>query len=234
MYNLGLICYKEGALDGAIDRYKSAIKLDPKFADAHYNLGLACYKRSFYPEAIEAYLGLLELKPDYENGHSGLGLVYMRLNRSKEALEAFQKELSLYPHNPYTHVYLGETYLEMKEDRRALDHFRQALRDGPPQNGERIRTQIASIERRLEGREGEGLLPGEVGAIPPWGQGVGSSLGAFQGRFLILLNSRLRWVTLRMISGIHHDHRPSHVEQNRRPETRGRNSPPPEPITPQA
>jgi tetratricopeptide (TPR) repeat protein len=45
LVNVGNLLLEAGDLSGAIERFETAIRLDPDYADAHHNLGIA-YKRA--------------------------------------------------------------------------------------------------------------------------------------------------------------------------------------------
>ncbi len=64
-------------MDEAIACFKTAIELDPKFAEAHYNLGLAMYGKGQVDEAIACYNKAIELDPKYAVAHNNLGVALL-------------------------------------------------------------------------------------------------------------------------------------------------------------
>jgi len=51
---LGTVYFRQGTLDQAIERYRKALELAPRFLECSYDLGVACHHRGLMPEAISA------------------------------------------------------------------------------------------------------------------------------------------------------------------------------------
>jgi Flp pilus assembly protein TadD len=61
--NTGIAQLKEGKIDTAIERFESAIKLDPMNAQAHYNLAKALRQKGQRAAAQAAYQKAIRLDP---------------------------------------------------------------------------------------------------------------------------------------------------------------------------
>jgi tetratricopeptide (TPR) repeat protein len=63
IYNLALALYQQGKLEEAIQNYKKAIEINPKYDRAYYNLALALYQQGKLEEAIQNYKKAIEINP---------------------------------------------------------------------------------------------------------------------------------------------------------------------------
>src|SRR4030088_1213637 len=80
-----------GELDGAVEKYRRCIELDPEFFDGWHALGMALMKVGRFPEAIEAGKKATELPPNDQIGWTSLSLFYNRNGDIKEAKAAGTK-----------------------------------------------------------------------------------------------------------------------------------------------
>jgi len=80
-------------LNEAIAAFRSAIEVDPNFAEAHNNLGNALRELGRLAEAEEHLRQALTLKADYAEAHNNLGVVLVKARRLPEALAAYERAL---------------------------------------------------------------------------------------------------------------------------------------------
>ncbi len=80
--------------------YRSALQLDPKFADAHFNYGnlLASLERG--DEALRAFLACLDANPVHVEAHVNLGNLLLQNGRFEPAAAHFQQAVQLRPSEP--------------------------------------------------------------------------------------------------------------------------------------
>ena len=69
---------------------KKAIKLNPKFAEAHYVLGQAQKTLEQSENAIKSFKKALQLKPGFPEAYIGLGNIYLRQGLVKKGLHMKQ------------------------------------------------------------------------------------------------------------------------------------------------
>ncbi len=81
-YNMGNYLWKLIRRPEAIEEYKTAISIDPKYTKAYYGLGFLLDQESRWDEAIEAYGALLAITPDDLDAKRALDGV---MNRRQEA-----------------------------------------------------------------------------------------------------------------------------------------------------
>jgi len=118
-------------LQEAIDAYRQALRINPKYAHAWNNLGGAYVYMQRYTEAIEAYLQALRIVPEDAKVWSNLGVAYDGLQRYTEAIEAQRHALSINPEQAITWGGLAITYDHMQRYAEAIEAARQALRIDP-------------------------------------------------------------------------------------------------------
>jgi tetratricopeptide (TPR) repeat protein len=61
--NLGIVRQRQGDINDAIKRFRRAIEIDPRLAQAHFNLGQALNAHGRMSEAAECYKRTLLLEP---------------------------------------------------------------------------------------------------------------------------------------------------------------------------
>jgi len=92
-YYLGRIANNEGDYAAAVRDLQTALKYDPKFADAYAELGLIHLKQRQYPEAEDALQKALHLNPDSYAANLNLMVLYQRTKdpRAKAQAERFEE-----------------------------------------------------------------------------------------------------------------------------------------------
>lgn len=65
-YNIGILLFKNGQIDIAVDYLNKCISLDPNSVDGHYQLGLANLNKGEMEEAKKNFEKVIELAPDSE------------------------------------------------------------------------------------------------------------------------------------------------------------------------
>lgn len=107
----------DSGLEAAIEKYKEAIELDPRFAVAHADLAMT-YGRLYAlrrdPAALDLARGncevALRLDPNLVEGHLALASVLQQKGDEQGALDQIGKALALDPSNPRTLVWQAQIY----------------------------------------------------------------------------------------------------------------------------
>jgi tetratricopeptide (TPR) repeat protein len=145
----GIAYHQLMQLDAAMKRYRRAIRLDAKYAEAINNLGTVYYAEKQYGKATGTYKHALKLAPASASIYSNLGTAYFAEKKYKEAWEAYNTAFQLDPevfehHNAYGvllqertveerakfHYYLAKIYAKQGQNDRALQYIRKALEEG--------------------------------------------------------------------------------------------------------
>ncbi|MFC1532364.1 tetratricopeptide repeat protein [Thermodesulfobacteriota bacterium] len=100
--NMGLVFYRKGEYDKAIECYIKALKEFPSSASYYANLGLAYEALNRWQEAIKAYQRSVQYEPDYPPPYFRLGTLYYRQNRNGEASNVLRKFLVMVKEGPET------------------------------------------------------------------------------------------------------------------------------------
>ena len=131
--SLGVLYLGLGQIDQAVERFRKAIELDPKFADAYFHLGTALAEVRRWEDAVTSYRTALALPtltvPDYAN--QNLGLALFHLKRYREAEQALRLAIGLDPGLQGAYYHLGLVLAAESRKEEAKAAFRQARKLGP-------------------------------------------------------------------------------------------------------
>ena len=125
-------------LDAAIEKYKDAVELDPRYAIAYAKLAIA-YCRMY---AIRRDPGALDLaRGNYERaltldsrlveGHLAVAAVLEQTGDAQGALDEYAKALKTDPANPRTLVWQAQLYRRLNRPEDAERIFERVLKDRP-------------------------------------------------------------------------------------------------------
>jgi tetratricopeptide (TPR) repeat protein/tRNA A-37 threonylcarbamoyl transferase component Bud32 len=128
----------DSRLDAAIEQYKQAIDLDPRYAVAHARLALA-YTRLYairrIPEALDlAYRNCqvaLSLNPGLAETHLALAWVFQETGNNQGALNEIDRALSLDPSSRQALVWQAQIYARLNRWEDAEKTFHRALKEHP-------------------------------------------------------------------------------------------------------
>jgi tetratricopeptide (TPR) repeat protein len=95
--NTGIALLSLGRHEEALEAYRQAIKLDPKYISPYNNLGNVLRFLGRDEEAIKAYQKAISIDPKYVTPYNGLGNALRSLGRHEEALEAYRQAIKLDP-----------------------------------------------------------------------------------------------------------------------------------------
>lgn len=125
-------------LDPAIEKYKQAIEIDPRYAVAQARLAWA-YLRSYGLHRDPAALTLaglncksaIQLDPNLVDAHLGLFSVYRQTGDDEGATREMSKALSLDPSNEHTLTYQADFYASANQWDKAEETFNRVLQLRP-------------------------------------------------------------------------------------------------------
>ena len=119
---------EEGKSPEAIDAYKIAIRLDPKFAPAHRGLGDAYFNSGKWEEGLAAYKEQVRLEPNSAQAQYDLGYAYNAMGRHGEAFAPLVRATTLDPSYAEAHYGIGYAYLRGTDLEKSLSYFKSAIR----------------------------------------------------------------------------------------------------------
>jgi tetratricopeptide (TPR) repeat protein len=125
--NLGRALKDKGDVEGAIRRYRSALRIDPNYALAHYNLGAALKARGKVEEAIACFRRAIALDPKLAMAHNNLGIALSGKGQVDEAIACFRKAIEIDPKYANAHNGLGVALHDKGKEDEAIACFHRAI-----------------------------------------------------------------------------------------------------------
>jgi serine/threonine protein kinase/Tfp pilus assembly protein PilF len=124
----------DSGLNGAIEKYKQAVDLDPRYAAAYAKLGTA-YCRLASVTHDPAALALarrnseasLALNPNLVDGHAAMAAVLQQTGDNQGAFKEFSRALALDPSDPRTLVWQAQLYTKLNRWQDAERTLRRVL-----------------------------------------------------------------------------------------------------------
>ncbi len=125
-YNFGLLLYREGEVDRAIQQYQAALRLQPS-PRVYNDLAVAFNDIGLTDKAIELLQIAIRMRPDFADAHNNLGVAYISKGSYGKAVEHLKIAASLAPSFSGTYSNLGISYegLGMRDD--AIRNYEKAL-----------------------------------------------------------------------------------------------------------
>ena len=93
----GMNAYREGDIDGAIEKLQEGLKVDPLSFQLHYHLGLLQGRRDLVFDAIHQLETATELQPRNFSALKNLAVLYQRAGFKHKAIEMWERALSAAP-----------------------------------------------------------------------------------------------------------------------------------------
>ena len=114
MFQAGSIeLFKKQHPNEAIQYYKKALEIDPRYVEALDNIAVCYRKIGDYSNAEEYYKKSIEIYPKGEMAHINLGLVYETIGKFEKALCEYNYVKQINSNNPESYYGLAVTYLKM-------------------------------------------------------------------------------------------------------------------------
>ena len=115
----------------AIELYRQATQLRPKYTEAYSGLGLALHNAGRSDEAVEAFNEAISLEPDYPKTYNSLAITLATQGKIPEAIQAFSEAIRLDPDYAYAHKNLAKVLAGEGRIAEATEHLREAVRADP-------------------------------------------------------------------------------------------------------
>ena len=126
-YNLGVYYGQHDRIEDAIDRYRTAVRLRPKYIEAQMNLGLALMKQEAYKGALTAFNNAVRYKPDHGPAYMNRAVLLRNLDRLEDAVTDNLQAVALLPDNAKAKFNLGATYGNLERYAEAIDVYTSVL-----------------------------------------------------------------------------------------------------------
>lgn len=131
LHNLGLIAWKRGELDTALEKVERAVTFAPNAAVYLNSLGEIQRMRGEFDRAEEILLRALTIQPEMAMAHNNLGMLYQSQGRFAESITAFNQAVHLLPEMFMAHYNLGISLKEINRLDASIAAYRRALELDP-------------------------------------------------------------------------------------------------------
>jgi tetratricopeptide (TPR) repeat protein len=129
--NLGVALMAEQRYADAAHALRQAIRIHPKFADAHMNLGLALLKDGKRLEATESLRRAVAIRPEFADAHYNLGKSLVDTGRCDLAVASFKEALRLRDSHAASTYNLGKCQAVLGQIDDAISTLRRAVKADP-------------------------------------------------------------------------------------------------------
>ena len=96
-FEAGLELQEQGQLEGAVQEYNEAIRLDPELADAYVLRGDLYRQAGHFEQALQDYNEGIRLGSSQAGVYSGRASTYLALDQAQRAIEDFDEAVRLDP-----------------------------------------------------------------------------------------------------------------------------------------
>jgi protein O-mannosyl-transferase len=128
---MGTSLMKKGDLDGAINNFQEALKIEPENINAHVSMGLALgYKRNF-DGAITHFRAAIKINPRIPEIYNSLAVALAYTGRTDEAIAQLNKALEINPRFAKAHNTWGVMLAKSGKMEEGIDHLRKAIEIDP-------------------------------------------------------------------------------------------------------
>lgn len=127
LYDDGLAHYRNGKFSEAERALKKAIKLNPRFPDAHNDLANVYLKKGRLKESFNEYRKALGFAPDHPMLLNNIGNVLLAQRDCKQALKWFNRAIDQDPNNAVSHCNLGSALRGLGDNAGAASSYRRAI-----------------------------------------------------------------------------------------------------------
>lgn len=129
--DLGL-CYKRlGEYDSAVEKFKEALRRDPRNTIAAYNLAHTYALAGRTEEAMVGFRRTLQISPYESKALTGLGIAYQLRGDMKQAMAEYESALQINPSDWTALANLGSASLSRGNSDRAIAYLKRALEINP-------------------------------------------------------------------------------------------------------
>ncbi|MDT8317217.1 MAG: tetratricopeptide repeat protein [bacterium] len=130
-FNRGLMSYRDGNVEQAINDYSVAIMLNPFDVEALYNRGTIYYEIDKNEMAIEDFNSAIELNPLHSEIYINRGNVYFKIGMFKQAMKDYNKAIKVDPEDEKAYFNRALIHEKMGEYQLAIKNYLKAVKYSP-------------------------------------------------------------------------------------------------------
>ena len=159
LVNKGMVLYREGKVEEAIQAFKEALKVNPTYIYAHYNLGVAYVAQEKFLLALESFQEVIKRQPGEIYSLYYISYINSRLGNYQPALDALEKLLNVDPTaHPeiflHAHYLLGEVYDHIGKKEEAITYYERFIEMAKQSPHADLKTVAQAVKRlnKLKGK----------------------------------------------------------------------------------
>jgi tetratricopeptide (TPR) repeat protein len=95
LHHLGMLHYRMGEADAALDLMHKAVEASPEYAEAYSDMGVLLSGRGMLEEAIDCYQFAILIRPDYREAYHNLGGAFAERGEPDKATACYNQALRL-------------------------------------------------------------------------------------------------------------------------------------------
>src|SRR5882724_5022724 len=131
-YNLGAALRLWGDPQGAEKALHEALRLQPRFPEAHFVLGLVLGDRVGYESmGLAEFEAAVAQDPSYADAHFNIGIIRWKRAEVEAAIESFRKAAASRPDNPAFRFRLGQALAQAGNMAQGVDELKRAVQLDP-------------------------------------------------------------------------------------------------------
>jgi protein O-GlcNAc transferase len=118
-------------LDKAVDRFRSATRINSEHPYAHHELAKVYQAQGKIEEAIIRFKLALEINSQLSDAWNSLATLYTQTGQTLKAKEALNRSLSTDPDSADAHLTFGLNYLKDNNFKMAINEFNKVIKTNP-------------------------------------------------------------------------------------------------------
>ncbi len=137
-YRLGVVREKVGAMQDAIQSYKTVLQLNPghpgakSFLEGYYvNEGIAFRREQQFDKARAAFQQALQINNSSAAAHFELGQEFARQGQLDQAIQEYRESIRLDPSKSTAHTRLAAAYTEKGQYEQAIQAYQEVIKQHP-------------------------------------------------------------------------------------------------------
>src|SRR5262245_55500765 len=130
-FSLGMIAFRRGEMQRAIEEIGRALQLRPNWSEAVYRMGTAYHTMGRLQEAVDCYSRALDLQPSFASARNELGVALYQLGNLDEAVYSFREALRIEPKHIEALSNLSTALRDQMQVSEAITYARRALALNP-------------------------------------------------------------------------------------------------------
>jgi len=134
-YAYGNVLASLGDFDAAIASIRTALRLNPIFADAHHRLAMIYLRKGDTDKAIEHFSNELRIRPDRAKVYITVGSLLLQQGKAVKAEEIYRRGLTFRPNNRALRYNLALLLAKQRRFDEAIEDIQTGLKSDPNSAG---------------------------------------------------------------------------------------------------